>query len=100
MMRQAGLFQACQEGRGFREERMESIRIVEESAPYLLIVRKDRFAVIERRNGKIYNLHSLHRGPALMTDAGALSIVGEDWCDEPTARQLFSDVVRRYADLA
>lgn len=79
---------------------MEPIRIVEESAPYLLIVREDRFAVIERRNGRIYNLRSLHRRPALMTDAGALSIVGRDWCDEPTARRLFSDVVSRYVELA
>lgn len=79
---------------------MESIHIVAESAPYLLIVREDRFAVVERRNGKIYNLHSLHRRPALMTDAGALSIVGGDWCDELTARRLFSDVVSRYIELA
>jgi hypothetical protein len=78
---------------------METFRVVEQSAPYLLIALQDRFAVVERRNGKLYNLHCAHRGPAPMTDAGALSVVGKDWCDEHTARRLFDDVVTRYTDL-
>ena len=64
---------------------METIRIVDERAPYLLIAHKDRFAVVERRSGKLYNPHCGHRMPALMTDAGARSVVGEEWCDETTA---------------
>jgi hypothetical protein len=38
--------------------------------------------------------------PALMSDAGARFIVGKNWCDERTARQLFDEVTTRYADLA
>jgi hypothetical protein len=79
---------------------MDTVRIMEERAPYLLLARDDRFAVVERRNGRLYNLHGHDRGPAPMTDAGALSIVGRDWCDEWTARRMFSDIVGRYAELA
>jgi hypothetical protein len=38
--------------------------------------------------------------PALMTDAGARFVVGKEWCDEAAARQVFNDVITRYADLA
>jgi hypothetical protein len=79
---------------------MDTIRVVEERAPYLLIAQMDRFAVVERRNGRFYNLHCEHRDPAPITDAGALSVVGKDWCDELTARRIFNDVVSRYTDLA
>ena len=79
---------------------METIRIVEERAPYLLIAYKGRFAVVERRNGKLYTLYRGHRAPAPMTDAGALAVVGKDWCDEKAARRVFSYIVTRYADLA
>ena len=79
---------------------MEGMRVVEQRPPYLLIAVDDRFAVVERRNGKLYNLHCGHREPAVMTDSGARFIVGKDWCDERTARHLFDDVTTRYADLA
>lgn len=79
---------------------MRTIRIVEERAPYLLIAHETRFAVVERRNGKLYGLQCGRRAPAAMTDAGALAVVGENWCDEESARRLFSGVVTRYAELA
>ena len=79
---------------------MEAIRIVDERAPYLLIAHGHRFAVIERRNGNFYNLHSGDRAPAPMTDAGALAVVGTDWRDEETARRVFDEIVTRYSDLA
>jgi hypothetical protein len=79
---------------------MDTIRVVAERAPYLLIAHRNRFAVVERRNGKLYNLHHRHRGPCLMTDAGALAVVGDDWCDESSAYRLFMEIVTRYSDLA
>jgi hypothetical protein len=85
----------------FRGARMlQAIRIVEERAPYLLIAHKAQFAVLERRNGKLYSLHGRHRAPASMSDAGAHAAVGTGWRDEKTARRIFSDVVTRYTDLA
>ncbi|MGO8915937.1 MAG: hypothetical protein ACLQJR_08520 [Stellaceae bacterium] len=79
---------------------MKTIRIVEERAPYLLIAYETRFAVVERRNGKLYSLHCGRRAPAVMTDAGALAVVGKNWCDEKSARRVFSDIVASYAELA
>ncbi len=79
---------------------MQPIRIVEERAPYLLISYRATFAVVERRNGKLYSLHGGPRAPAPMTPAGAQAVVGTDWSDEKTARRVFNDVVARYAELA
>lgn len=82
------------------DEHFGTVRIVERHAPYLLIARQDRFAVVERRNGKLYNLHCGRRTPGEMTDTGALDVVGKDWCDEDMARRLFNEVTTRYDDLA
>jgi hypothetical protein len=80
---------------------MQTIHVVEERAPYLLISYRASFAVAERRNGKLYSLHGGgHRAPAPMTPAGAQAVVGTHWSDEKTARQVFTDVVTRYAELA
>jgi hypothetical protein len=79
---------------------MRTIRIAAEKAPYLLIARGDRFAVVERRNGRLYKLHCGTRDAMPMTDEGAATIVGNTWCDESRARQIFSDVVTRYTELA
>lgn len=79
---------------------MRTVHIVEERAPYLLLAHGDRFAVVERRNGRLYNLHCGGRAPGLMTDAGAVAVVGDSWCDETRARQVFEDVVSRYTDMA
>lgn len=79
---------------------MDTIRVVAERAPYLLIAHEGRFAVVERRNGKLYNLYHRQRGPCLMTDAGALAVVGRDWRDEGSAYRLFLEIVTRYSDLA
>ena len=79
---------------------MEAIRIAEERAPYLLLARGDRFAVVERRNTQLYNLHCGRREPDALTDKGAAHAVGSDWCDEISARRLFDEITARYQDLA
>ncbi len=50
---------------------MHAIRVVEERAPYLLLARGDRFAVVELRAGKLYNLHCGKREPEPLTDEPA-----------------------------
>jgi hypothetical protein len=80
---------------------MHDVRIVEERAPYLLLARGDRFAVVERRAGRLYNLHCGRREPAPLTDEGVDAAVGETgWCDEIRARQVFCEVTSEYARLA
>jgi hypothetical protein len=82
------------------DEHFRSIRVVERRPPYLLIVEHGRFAVVERRNGKLYNLNCGRRAPSEITDRGALAAVGAAWCDERTARRLFDEITARYAELA
>ena len=79
---------------------MHAIRVVEERTPYLLLARGDRFAVVERRAGHLYNLHCGKREPEPLTDEGAEHAVGHGWCDESSARRVFEEVSARYAQLA
>jgi hypothetical protein len=61
---------------------MNRVRIVEEQASILLLARGDRFAVVDRRNQQLYNLHGGRREPDPLTDKGAEHAVGADWCSE------------------
>lgn len=79
---------------------MHRVRIVEEQGSILLLARGDLFAVVERRTGHFYNLHSGRREPDPLTDEGAEHAVGKDWCDESKARRLFENITARYRDLA
>ena len=80
---------------------MHAIRIVEERAPYLLIAHGKGFAIVERRAGKLYNLHCGERDPEPLSDEGAEHAVGEDgWCDERTARRKFDEVTAGYQKMA
>ena len=60
----------------------------------------DRFAVVERRKWAPLQATCGARDAMPMTDEGAAAIVGKTWCDESRARQIFSDVVTRYIELA
>ena len=79
---------------------MHDVHIVDEQGSYLLIERGGRFAVLERRNGHLYNLHCGARAPDALTDEGAEHAVGNHWCDEIEARRLFHDVTAQYRELA
>jgi hypothetical protein len=79
---------------------MHDVRIVEERLPYLLLARGDRFAVVERRAGKLYNLHCGKREPEPLTDAGAAHAVGAGWYDEGRARRVFEEITSRYQEFA
>jgi hypothetical protein len=68
-------------------------------APYLLLARQNRYAVVERRAGQLYAVTGQRRS-APMTDAGAEAVIGSDWWDEAQARRLFDEIVSRYAALA
>ena len=78
---------------------MQAVRIVAERAPYLLLARDNRYAVVERRAGRLYALHGV-RASAPMSDAGVDDVVGNDWSDKKRAQRLFNDLVVRYAELA
>ena len=72
--------------------------IVEENGTHLLIRRGDRFAIIERRNNRLYNCHSGKRDGIAADDLSVLAeIVDEaDWVDEAVARRTFRGRVPRH----
>ena len=78
---------------------MLAVQVVAERAPYLLLARQNRYAVVERRAGQLYAVHGARRS-APMTDAGADAVVGKYWWDEVRARRLFDEIVGSYAALA
>lgn len=79
----------------------DPVRVVEERESWLLVARGDRFAVVERRAGRIYGLDSAHRTGAPDSPAGMAEAAGDDgWRSEAEARATFAAVVARGRDLA
>ncbi|HET8727612.1 MAG TPA: hypothetical protein VFO41_08900 [Alphaproteobacteria bacterium] len=79
----------------------EPLRVVEERESWLLIARGDRFAVVERRGGRIYGLETAHRRGEADTPAGMAAAVGADgWRSETEARATFAGLVARGRELA
>ena len=80
---------------------MNTLHIVEERPPYLLVEHGGGFAVVERRAGKLYPLHDGEREPEPLSDEGAEHAVGPDgWRDEEMARKQFEEVTRGYERMA
>jgi hypothetical protein len=84
------------------EEEDMNATIVEEKGTHLLIRRGDRFAIIERRNNRLYNCHGSKRDGIAADDLSTLAeIVDEaDWVDEAVARRAFNEAGSRGTDLA
>jgi hypothetical protein len=78
-----------------------SFEIVEERGSFLLIRAGSRFAVLERRAGRIYPMIPGARDGAPMTAEGmAIAAAEADWLPEDEARQLFKELCERGNHLA
>jgi hypothetical protein len=79
-----------------------NVTIITEQGTHLLIACGERFAVIERRNNRLYNCHDGKRDSISLDDLRAISkILDEsDWTDRPTAQAMFHEVVARGTELA
>jgi hypothetical protein len=78
------------------------VTIIAEQGTHLLIGRGDRFAIIERRNNRLYNCHGGKRDGILLEDIPAVSTILDerDWTDRATAQAAFNEVVSRGTQLA
>jgi hypothetical protein len=78
------------------------VTIVTEQGTHLLITCGGRFAVIERRNNRLYNCHDGKREGISLEDLSTVSkILDErDWTDQATAQMTFDEVVARGTQLA
>ena len=76
--------------------------VVAERGTHLLVARGDRFAIVERRNNRLYNCHGGKRDGVAADDPSALAeIVDEaDWVEEAVARKAFTEACSRGTDLA
>jgi hypothetical protein len=80
---------------------MSDIRVVEIRGSHLLIECDGRFAVIERRNGRMYGTGGGDRRSHPDTPAGIAAAAGESgWTDEARARQSFAAIAERGEELA
>ena len=75
--------------------------IVEEHGSFLLIRAGSRFAVVERRAGRIYPMMPGEREGEPMTAEGTAKVMAEEDClTEPEARRLFKELSTRGDRLA
>jgi hypothetical protein len=73
----------------------------ERKGSHVLVELDGRCAVVERRNGKIYNLKPGRRCGYDDTEAGIMVCVGEDgWQTRAAAKRLFAEVTRQGERLA
>ena len=78
-----------------------AIEIVEEHGSFLLVRTGSRFAVVERRAGRIYPMMPGEREGEPMTAEGILTVMAEEgWLPEPEARRLFKELSERGDRLA
>ena len=79
-----------------------SISVVADRGTHLLIRNGERYAVIERRNGRFYGCHGEQRASTPATDIAAVGDILDrsDWTGEQAAQKAFDAVVERGADLA
>ena len=83
------------------DENAPRFDIVEEHGSFLLIRAGSRFAVAERRAGRIYPMLPGGREGEPMTAEGMAKVMAEEsWLSEPEARRLFKELSTRGDRLA
>lgn len=83
------------------DHRVPTVEIVEEHSSFLLIRAASRFAVLERRAGRIYPMRSGGREGVPMTpEAMAALLAREGTMPEDEARRLFAELSDRGDRLA
>ena len=78
------------------------VTIAAEKGTYLMVARGDRFAVIERRNNRLYNCHDDKRDGIPLDQLAAISAIVDDgdWVDRSTAQAALDDAASRWTQLA
>jgi hypothetical protein len=78
------------------------VKVVAEAGTHLLIANGNRYAVIERRNGRYYNCHEDKRANVPADDLQGIdhALDARDWTDRQTAQAMFESVTSRGTELA
>ena len=77
------------------------VTIVEDQGTHLLISQDNRFAIVERRNNRLYNCHGGKRDGIPLENLSAVGTIldSTDWGDETTARAAFNEIIARGTQL-
>ena len=79
---------------------MAQVSIVEQRGSHVLIQRRGRLAVVERRNGEVYAVGSEEREGYPDTPEGMAQAVGHGWGDPETVRADFEEMAAQGEELA
>ncbi len=76
--------------------------IAADEGTHLLIGQGERFAVVERRNNKLYNCHDGKRDGIPLADLPSIASIlnDSDWTDKATAQAKFDEIIARGTELA
>ncbi len=78
------------------------VTIIAGHGTHLLIGEDGRYAVVERRNGKLYNCHAGKRDGIPLDNLPSIGTIldKQDWTDRATAQAAFDDIVARGTHLS
>jgi hypothetical protein len=83
-----------------REGLMADVSIIEQRGSHVLLQRRGRLAVVERRNGQIFAVGSEEREGYPDTPQGMIQAVGQDWGDAESVRASFEELAEQGEELA
>ena len=79
---------------------MADVSIVEQRGSHILLQRRGRLAVVERRDGQIFAVGSEERAGYPDTPQGMAQAVGGDWGDAQSVRATFEELVEQDEEAA
>ncbi|HJT08626.1 MAG TPA: hypothetical protein VJ747_16960 [Stellaceae bacterium] len=79
---------------------MADVSIIEQRGSHILIQRRGRLAVVERRDGQIFSLNPDEREGYPDTPQGMAQAVGNDWGDAESVRATFEEVAEQGEEVA
>jgi hypothetical protein len=79
---------------------MADVSIIEQRGSHILLQRRGRLAIVERRDGQIFAVGSEEREGYPDTPQGMAQAVGNDWGDGESVRETFDELVEQGEDVA
>ena len=79
---------------------MADVSIIEQRGSHILLQRRGRLAIVERRNGEVFSLNSDEREGYPDTPQGMAQAVGNDWGDTASVRATFDELVEQGEEVA
>jgi hypothetical protein len=79
---------------------MADVSIIEQRGSHVLLQRRGRLAIVERRNGEVFSVNSDEREGYPDTPHGMAQAVGNDWGDTESVRARFDELVEQGEETA